>query len=160
MDDHTMDDSVSPPQGTPRGWDGEQQRWEHATLRRALVHGIRLFNDGAYHEAHDCFEHEWYNYGAGTTESSFLHGMTQVAAGTYKHVDFDDDGGLRSLFQTALQYLEPVPPEFYGIDVEAVRSRLEQALQDPTVVDGWTIELDGSSPSARPLDYEYASSIE
>ncbi len=160
MDDHTMDDSVAPPRGSPRGWDVEQEQWEHATLRRALVHGIRLFNDGAYHEAHDCFEHEWYNYGAGTTESSFLHGMTQVAAGTYKHVDLDDDGGLRSLFHTALQYLEPVPPEFYGIDVDGLRTHLEQALQDPTLVEGWTIELDGSAPSARPLDYEYATSIE
>jgi hypothetical protein len=55
VDDHTRDPSVAPPPGTraPTGWDPERRRWEHATLRRATEHGVRLFNDGAYH---DCFE--------------------------------------------------------------------------------------------------------
>lgn len=160
MDDHTNDESVPPPTGNPRGWDPASATWEHATLRRALNHGLRLFNDGAYHESHDCFEDEWYQYGAGTTESSFLHGMTQVAAGTYKHVSFDDDDGMRSLFETSLQYLSAVPDEFYGVDVAAIRSRLTTALDDPTVVDDWQIELDGVVVTASDTDYAYAEELE
>jgi predicted metal-dependent hydrolase len=161
VEDHTRDDSVGPPAaGDPTGYDAAAGRWTHGTLRRATVHGVRLFNAGDYHESHDCFEDEWYNYGAGTTESAFLHGMVQVAAGAYKHVDFEDDDGMRSLFRTALQYLRGTPPDFYGVDVLAVRTTLTNALGDPTAVEGWRIELDGDTPTARPEDYEYADGLE
>ena len=163
MDDHTRDPSVDPPrQGwdrTPTGWRADG-RWEHATLRRAVVHGVRLYNGGAYHESHDCFEHEWYNYGRGTTESAFLHGMVQVAAGAYKHHDFDDDAGMRSLFETALQYLRDVPADFYGVDVLEVRTTLTNAITDPATLDGWRIRLDGRRPSARDEDFAYAEALD
>ncbi len=159
MDEHTRAPDVAPPAGDPTGWrpDG---RWEHATLRRATVHGVRLYNDGAYHEAHDCFEDEWYNYGRGTTESAFAHAMVQVAAGAYKHVDFEDDAGMRSLFRSALQYFHGVPRDYYGVDVLDVRTRLTNALENPTVLDGWQIRLDDECPEARPVDHEYAERIE
>ena len=159
MDDHTRDPSVPAPEGDPTGW-RDDGRWEHATLRRATVHGVRLFNAGEYHESHDCFEDEWYNYGSGNAESKFLHGMVQVAAGTYKHVDFGDDAGMRSLFETALQYLHGVPRDFYGVDVTDVRTKLTNALEDPTVVEGWRIRLDGGRPEARDEDYTYVEALE
>ena len=174
MDDHTRDPSVPAPEGDPTGW-RDDGRWEHATLRRAIVHGVRLFNAEEYHESHDCFEHEWYNYGSGNTESRFLHGMVQVAAGTYKHVDFGDseaqdasgsrtqsgdDAGMRSLFETALQYLHGVPRDFYGVDVTDVRTKMTNALEDPTVVEGWRIRLDGDYPEARDADYAYVETLE
>ena len=161
VDEHTRDDSVDPPAaGDPTGWDPETGRWEHGTLRRAVVHGVRLYNSGAFHESHDCFEAEWYNYGSGTTESAFLHGMVQVAAGTYKHVDFGNDGGMRSLFATALQYLQGVPGDFYGVDVLAVRTALTNAREEPSVLDGWQIRLDGDCPQARQTEYAYAEGLE
>lgn len=159
MDDHTRDPTVDPPRGEPTGWrtDG---RWEHATLRRATEHGVRLYNAGAYHESHDCFEHEWYNYGRGTTESKFLHGMVQVAAGAYKHYDFEDSDGMRSLFRTALQYLTDVPHDFYGVDVLDVRTTLTNALGDPGELDGWQIRFDGRYPESRDVDFEYAEQVD
>ena len=160
MDEHTRDDSVAPPAGTPTGWDAERGRWEHATLRRATVHGVRLYNAGAYHEAHDACEDEWYNYGRGTTESAYAHGMVQVAAGAYKHFDFEDDGGMRSLFRTALQYFTDTPRDFYGVDVLAVRTTLTNALGDPTVLHGWQIPLDGESPVADESDFAFVESLE
>jgi predicted metal-dependent hydrolase len=159
MDDHTHDPSVAPPLGNPTGW-REDRRWEHATLRRATEHGVRLFNSGAYHEAHDCFEDEWYNYGRGSAESMFLHGMVQVAAGAYKHFDFEDDGGMRSFFGTALQYFGGVPDDFYGVDLVDVRATMRAALDDPTVLHGWRISLDDHRPTAYEADYEYAESLE
>ena len=164
MTDHTRDDAVGPPTaGEPAGWDparAASNGWEHGTLRRATVHGVRLYNSAAYHESHDCFEDEWYNYGRGTTESAFLHGMVQVAAGAYKHVDFEDDDGMRSLFRTALQYLRGVPDDYYGVDVADVRRTLDAALSDPTALDGWRIELDGVRPEARTEYYDYAHALE
>ena len=185
MDDHTRDPGVAPPLGNPTGWhagdrpdssgagDGGGEStggppdapavggyWEHATLRRATEHGVRLFNDGAYHESHDCFEDEWYNYGSGTAESAFLHGMVQVAAGAYKRVDFENDAGMRSLFETALQYLDGVPGDFYGVDVDDVRETLRAALDDPSAVDDWRIALDDARPPAYPADYEYAERVD
>jgi len=176
MDDHTRDPSVDPPEGDPTGW-RDDGRWEHATLRRALVHGVALYNAGAYHESHDCFEDEWYNYGRGSTESKFLHGMVQVAAGAYKHYEFEspeqreagnpseepprgDDDGMRSLFRTALQYFQGVPSDYYGVDLLDVRTTLTNALNDPVVLDGWQIFVDGRHPEAGEDDYEYAESLE
>ena len=164
MDDHTRDYTVGPPvSGNPTGWRadrGESNGWEHGTLRKAVVHGVRLYNAGAFHESHDCFEDEWYNYGAGSVESAFLHGMVQVAAGAYKHVDFENDDGMRSLFETALGYLRGVPADFYGVDVDDVRETLRRALEDPAVLDGWRIELDGQRATAYEADYEYVESLE
>ncbi|WP_435095330.1 DUF309 domain-containing protein [Halarchaeum sp. P4] len=164
MSDHTRDDAVAPPTtGSPTGWDRERMAsngWAHGTLRRATLHGVRLYNAGDYHAAHDCFEAEWYNYGSGTTESAFCHGMVQVAAGAYKHVDFDDQAGLRSLFDTARQYLAGVPDDFYGVDVRDVRATLATALQDPGEIEGWRITLDGTRPDATERDYAYAERVE
>jgi predicted metal-dependent hydrolase len=126
---------------------------------------------------HTLFEAEWYNYGRGTTESRFLHGMVQVAAGTYKHADFEsaaqraaenpsgepprgDDAGMRSLFRTALQYFADVPDDAYGVNLIDVRATLSNALGDPEVIEGWTIELDGKRPVARPVEYEHADRLE
>ncbi len=161
MAEHTDDPAVPPPPAdrTPTGWDPETG-WEHATLRRAVSHGVRLFNVAAYHESHDCFEAEWYNYGAGTTESAFLHGMVQVAAGAHKHVDYEDDAGMRSLFETALQYLHGVPSDFYGVDLTAIRVRVNNAVDDPAVIDGWRIRLDDRVPRADETDYAYVASLE
>ncbi|QLG48122.1 DUF309 domain-containing protein [Natrinema halophilum] len=164
MRDHTRDDTVGPPiSGNPAGWNegrAASNGWEHGTLRRAVIHGISLYNVGEFHDAHDCFEAEWYNYGRGSTESTFLHGMVQVAAGAYKHFDFEDDGGMSSLFQTALQYLENVPSDFYGVDIPDVKSTLEDALDDPSVLHDWQIKLDGTHPEASEIDLEYARELE
>ena len=159
MDEHTRDPTVDPPAGDPTGW-RDDDRWEHATLRRAVVHGVALYNEGEFHEAHDCFEDEWYNYGRGNAESKFLHGMVQVAAGAYKHYDFDDDDGMRSLFRTALQYFRDVPNDYYGVDLLDVRTTLTNALNDPEALDGWEFRLDGECPTATAADFDYAASID
>ena len=159
MDDHTRDPTVEAPDGNPSGWRADNQ-WEHETLRRAVVHGVRLYNSGEFHESHDCFEDEWYNYGRGNTESKFLHGMVQVAAGAYKHFDFEDDDGMRSLFRTSLQYFRGVPNDYYGVDLLDVRTTVTNALSDPSALHGWQIRLDGEYPTCRPEDIEFAESLE
>ena len=159
MDDHTHDPTVAPPlAGEPTGWNPETGYWEHGTLRVAVLYGVRFFNAGEYHASHDCFEAEWYNYGRGSLESMYLHGMVQTAAGAYKHFDFENDDGMRSLFRTALQYFHGVPSDYYGVDVLAVRTTLTNAREEPSVLEGWQIPLDGECPTARDVDYAYADS--
>src|SRR6056297_1667281 len=156
MDDHTHAPTVAPPlAGEPTGWNPETGHWDHGTLRMATLYGVRFFNAGEFHASHDCFEDEWYNYGSGTTESAFGHGMVQVAAGAYKHFDFENDDGMRSLFETALQYLQGVPNDYYGVDVLDVRTTLTNALDDPTALHGWRIALDEERPEAGKEDYGY-----
>lgn len=158
MSDHTQDASVAPPAtGNPTGWNQQTESWEHPTLREAVLRSVRLYNSGEFHAAHDCLEAEWYNYGSGTTESAFTHGMVQVAAGAYKHFDFENDEGMRSLFNTALQYLHGVPKDYYGVDLLAVRTVLTNAISEPDALAGWQIEIDGTKPEASPEDYTYAS---
>lgn len=86
--------------------------------------------------------------------------MVQVAAGAYKHFDFEDDDGMRSLFETALRYLQGVPNDFYGVDLLDVRTTVTNAVEDPTVLHGWRINLDGGAPEAREADYEYATGLD
>lgn len=160
MDEHTNADSVDPPATDVPGWLPDKQRWEHATLRRATIHGVALFNDGAYHESHDCFEAEWYNYGRGTVESAFARGMVQVAAGAYKHFDFANDDGMASLFQTALQYLRAPPNRFYGVDLLDVRTTITNALADPEVLEGWKISLDGTQSVADSVTYQFVDDLD
>lgn len=161
VDDHTSDAAVDPPEaGNPTGWEPATRRWEHATLRAATLHGASLYNVGEYHDAHDCFEAEWYNYGSGTTESAFLHGMVQVAAGAYKHFDLGDDAGMRSLFDTALQYLAGVPRDFYGVDVLDVRTVVTNAKVDPVALQDWVIRVDERIPTAAATDFEYVDNLE
>ncbi|WP_254821820.1 DUF309 domain-containing protein [Haloglomus halophilum] len=164
MDDHTIDPDIAPPASSnPTGWSADRREsngWEHGTLRRAVIHGVCLYNSGEFHESHDCFEAEWYNYGRGSTESKFLHGMVQVAAGAYKHFDFEDDDGMRSLFRTALQYFQGIPRDYYGVDVLDVRTVLTNALSDPTALHGWAITLDGEVREAGTEDFAYAESLE
>lgn len=159
MDEHTRDPTVAPPAGEPTGWRADGQ-WEHATLRRAVNHGVALFNSGYYHDSHDCFEDEWYNYGRGSTESAFLHGMVQVAAGTLKCEAEGGLDGMRSLFATARQYLAGVPGDYYGVDVTDVRTVIATAQDDQSALDGWGIALDGTAPTADDGDRAYVSGLE
>lgn len=86
--------------------------------------------------------------------------MVQVAAGVYKHVDFEDDDGMRSLFRTANQYLHGVPDDFYGVAVDDIRATINAAQSEPTLVEGWQLTVDGERSTAYPADYAYAEELE
>ncbi len=160
MDDHTRDPTVDPPAPStaPTGWRHDNQ-WEHATLRTATLHGIRLFNATRFLDSHDCFEAEWYNYGTGTTESAFLHGMVQVAAGTYKYHS-SQLRGMRSLFRTALHYLHDTPLDFYGVDIIDVKLHLTNAQTTPEILDGWQITIDNHTPTPTTATTNYLADLD
>ena len=162
MDQHTRDPTISGPSTNepPTGWNASEGRWEHATLRRAVIHGIRLYNSGKYHDAHDVFEDEWRNYGQGTREKAFLQGLVQLAAGAYKLDVEESEIGLIKLFRTARGYLSNVPLDYYGVNVAKVHDILECGIEYPASALGAQVELDERVPTARQTDLEYAKSIE
>ena len=41
-----------------------------------------------------------------------------------------------------------------------MRTTLTNALDDPSALDGWRIELDGERPEARSADHEYAERLD
>jgi predicted metal-dependent hydrolase len=101
--------------------------------------------------------------------------MVQVAAGAYKHFDFEDsearsasgsrtqsgdDDGMRSLFETALEYLRVPPTNFYGVGILDVRTMLTNALETPSALEGWQIPVDSERPQADRTDYAYADGLE
>jgi hypothetical protein len=53
-----------------------------------------------------------------------------------------------------------VPDDYYGVDVAEIRDRLRAALDDPTVIEGWQLSLDGQRPTAYDVDYEYAERLD
>jgi predicted metal-dependent hydrolase len=101
--------------------------------------------------------------------------MVQVAAGAYKHFGFEDseaqsasgsrtqsgdDDGMRSLFGTALEYFVGVPRDFYGVDLLEVRTTLTNALEDPTVLHGWRVSVDGHVSEATDRDFAYVEGLD
>jgi len=85
--------------------------------------------------------------------------MVQVAAGAYKF-DFENGDGMRSLFETALQYVHGVPDDYYGVDLADVRATLRASLDDPTALHGWRIVLDGDCDDATEADFRYAERLD
>jgi len=53
-----------------------------------------------------------------------------------------------------------LPRDMYGVELLDVRTTLTNALEDPTVVEGWRIRLDGEYPEATAVDFEYAERLE
>jgi predicted metal-dependent hydrolase len=82
-----------------------------------------------------------------------------VAAGACKHFDFENDDGMRSLFETTLQYLHGITDDFYGVDVGDVRETLRTALDDSSVINDWKIKFEHEYPVAAEQDCEYTERL-
>jgi predicted metal-dependent hydrolase len=67
---------------------------------------------------------------------------------------------MRSLFETALQYLHGVPSDYYGVDVLDVKTTLAAALDDSSAIEEWRLVIDDTRPIADETDHEYAATLE
>lgn len=136
-----------------------QHTWEYQELRVATVHGVALFNTGRYHPSHDCFEAAWYNFGAGSAESAFLHGMAQVAAGMHKLTAHENSAGFVSLWKTARTYLQPHPSTYYGVDMDDLRQLLTAGVSNPDPISSPQLMLDGDVPIADESTARYLNQV-
>jgi uncharacterized protein len=95
----------------------------------ALARGAELFNRHLFWEAHEEWEELWLELD--DEPKLFVQGLIQVAAGYHKATVQKQPRGCVKLLTTALQKLEPSPPDFLGVAtgsfLPAVRRTLAEA---------------------------------
>ena len=94
-----------------------------------LARGIALFNDGLYWESHETWEELWLELE--DEPKLFVQGLIQVAAAYHKATVQLQPRGCVRLLTTALEKLDPAPPDFMGVETRrflpAVRTTLAEA---------------------------------
>ena len=95
----------------------------------ALARGAALFNQGLYYEALEAGEELWLELE--DEPKRFVQGLIQVAAGYFKATVQMQPRGCVKLLTTALSKLDPMPPDFMGVETRrflpAVRRTLAEA---------------------------------
>ena len=88
--------------------------------------GVRLFNDGAFWEAHEAWEGEWLRRPKGSDERRFYQGLIQLAAALL-HRERAKAAPARSVapalrcYRSAMAKLDGLPARMHGVDVATVR---------------------------------------
>lgn len=95
----------------------------------AWEHGRRLFDTGAYWDAHEALEPAW--LAAEGTERRFLGGTILLAAALHKARAMGSPRGGRRNYAKALRHLALVPDRYGGVDVREFEARVHRALRDP-----------------------------
>ncbi|MFC6862730.1 DUF309 domain-containing protein [Halomicroarcula sp. GCM10025817] len=91
--------------------------------------GIAVYNAGRYHAAHDAWEDYWLDLEAGDDER-FLHGLIQFTAVVH-HAHTGNWSGAQGLAESAGTYLAPLPEDYRGVNLDAVRQYLARVAADP-----------------------------
>ena len=79
----------------------------------SLEHGIELFNQGLYWEAHEAWEETWMPDRKGP-DSGFYKGLIQVAAGCL-HYGRHNRRGTVNKWRSGADYLRPYPAVHHGV---------------------------------------------
>lgn len=98
--------------------------------RKALAmyhHGIELFNEGRFWDAHEAWEEVWRE----CEEESriFFQGIIQVAAGYHLLTELPRPAGARRNLTKAREKLVLFEGVFLGIDVDELRGAVEESLR-------------------------------
>lgn len=93
----------------------------------AFLTGVRLYNEGAFFEAHEEWETAWRS-AADPADKSLYQGLVQVTAAFYKLFVSKDRASAQRLLERALPKLDVVPDTSHGLDLAAFRSALRQIL--------------------------------
>jgi predicted metal-dependent hydrolase len=97
-----------------------------AGVREALEAGAVLYARGEYFEAHEAWEELWLSHD--DEPRLFVQGLIQVAAACHKAFVQAQPRGCVKLLQTALQKLEPAPPDFMGVRTEPLLRAAREML--------------------------------
>ena len=117
------------------------------SLDDPLGHGIRLFNEGYFFEAHEHLEGIWIR---DTTPSrKFYQGLIQVASG-YHHFQNGNPRGAVRLLVKGSNLLRPFGPAHGGVDITSLlRAVQEHAGAISTLQDGAASNLEVEFPKIR-----------
>lgn len=117
-------------------------RWAHTVDARALVRacegkisplaleGLRLLNQGEFFEAHEPLEQAW--MATPELEGYLYRALLQFAVGCL-HVERGNRRGALKMTLRVREWLDPLPERCRGVDVTALKSRVEKlrgVLQD------------------------------
>ncbi|HEY6487540.1 MAG: DUF309 domain-containing protein [Terracidiphilus sp.] len=92
----------------------------------ALAEGLRCYRNEEFFLAHEYWETIWLQLDG--QEKMFLQGLIQTTA-AFHHVQRKNSVGAASLMRGALRRLDPLPPDFGGIAVDALRQSLSAWLR-------------------------------
>ena len=101
-----------------------------AVAGKSIYDGLKLFNDGAYFEAHDFFENFWQDKQNEFTQ--LYHGLTNISVGAYHLACRNLDGALSQL-NRGLERLEIYPDEILGINLSQFRLDINYLIKQITV---------------------------
>ena len=94
--------------------------------RQIYFHGIQLFNEHDFFEAHETWEDIW-NMAYGL-KHQFYQGMIQCAV-ALEHYKRSNPRGVITLFQNYNRKFVQIPPVFMGLDVKDFLSKMHEALR-------------------------------
>jgi uncharacterized protein len=92
-----------------------------------LAEGLRLYQAGEFFAAHEYWELVWLRTPA--PEKAFVQALIQVTA-AFHHGRRGNPHGTRLLLEAALSRLDPLPEDFGGIHVAALRDDIRARLVD------------------------------
>ncbi len=90
----------------------------NAPLHPQAAEGIHLFNEGEYFEAHEALEAAW---NADDTPGRELYRAILQVAVAYLQIERGNYNGAAKMFLRMRQWIEPLPDECRGVDVERLR---------------------------------------
>jgi predicted metal-dependent hydrolase len=90
------------------------------------VHGIALFNQGKFFDAHEVLEDVW--RAAPHEEKKIWQGLVQVAVALH-HYSTGNRVGMRSVLVRAMKNLGGHPRDFHGVHVSRLLKSLAQWLE-------------------------------
>jgi hypothetical protein len=94
-------------------------------IETAIRAGAAVFNAGHYHAAHDAWEDYWLELESGTDDERFLHGLIQFTAAAHHASNGQREGAL-GLAESALAYFDGLGTTYRAVDLEPVRTYLEE----------------------------------
>ena len=99
------------------------------------LEGIACFNRGEYFDAHEVWEDLWMECPA--AERRFVQSLIQAAVALY-HYERGNRTGADRLFHSGRRYMQPYSPRYFGLDVAAFWTDMEQAFAGtrPTITLG------------------------
>ena len=94
-----------------------------------FARGARLFDEGAFFEAHEVWEERW-RVATDRGERDFLQGLIQVAAAFHKLLVMKSAEAASRLLAKGLAKLDACPAHVHETDLAAFRERLRACASD------------------------------
>ncbi|TDJ66847.1 MAG: DUF309 domain-containing protein [Planctomycetota bacterium] len=114
------------PRIEPEEQDFDPEEFSEADAERAFAEGVRLFNAGDYHAAHEALEQCW--LATEGADSDLFKGLIQAAICMY-HFRRANLAGARKLYSGHRKLLGPYLPERRGLDLDGFLAAMQRTMR-------------------------------